>query len=954
MSCRMFTDPISAVDPKVVDLENKSVANFLADQKAGKARPSDATGVALAYRPGYGTLGRPLNYRANMFAMDLRPGMVLHSYRLKFSPTDVTRSQQTFIIKHMLRLYAPFVQKGVQIATDGATEVVTLEPLPENRGVHRVSMSTGKGADKSGQRSQRTQEAQSERRGSSGPWVVTVEYKESQPVQSVLDNIRDPNFRKVVPNRDTSDIEGTHVTRAETNVVRMLNILMSAYPNRTPGTYIVGKGRNKVFRLDDDKQSMYLGGGIEAVRGYYSSVRLAAGHVMLNLNISHSAMFRPGSLIRMIDEFVKVHGENRELLNSWLSRLKVYAIHLPKRENGDGEMEFPIKHIIGCARPGDGAKDEPRPKVKDLASCANNVQFGIRKDNGTSEYITVTEYYRRAHNRQLKYAGTHPIVNVGSRDHASYLPAELCEIVPGQIFGGTQSGGMSSNMIKFSCRRPPQNYDSIMKDGMDILGIEQETMAVGIRPRKQMSIVPARILDPPNLIYKKKVTKPRAGSWNLADTKFSEGARIQSWTCLTVRKQGRPSASVDQEMNILYKKLRGHGLTLPPPERPFITVDLTFDLCKNRDTLEAALKKTSKFELLIVILPDTEAATFDWIKLIGDIRVGILTHCMILEKFKKQQGQDQYISNNAMKINLKMGGSNQALEPNNLKFISQGKTMVVGLDVTHPAAGESWMPSIAGIVASVDGQMGQWPGEVRPQASRSEEIVCLETLLLARLDLWIKHNKEPPANILIYRDGVSEGQFMMVLKEELPRVRQAAAKLCQYRAEYKKFEYYDPKVTVIISGKRHHVRFYPTKAADADRTNNPINGAIVDRVVTRPMYWEFYLQAQSPLQGSARPAHYIVVHDEIFTDPKISSGKPADVVQAVTHNICYMMGRATRSISYATPAFLADRYCDRARKYVAAQNAVDKSEPGKHKRDKANEAMPMAVNSHFSHSMVYI
>ncbi|CAG8371729.1 unnamed protein product [Penicillium salamii] len=969
---RMFKDPIPNPDGRMLNHEDQCVTSFLEDKKDAKCRLSDAKGVVLAYRPGYGTLGRPLNYRANMFVMDFQPDMMVHSYRLKFSPTDITRGQQTFVIKHMLRLYAPFVQKGARIATDGATEVVTLEPLPEDRGVHRVSMPKGNDNDNTGQRPQHSQRPQRSQQGQGARWTVTVEHKESHLINDVLGGLRDPRFRKVVPNKDTSDAEGSHGTHAETNVVRMLNILMSAYPNRTPGTYIVGRGRNKVFRLDHEKQSQYLGGGFEAVRGYYSSVRLAAGHIMLNLNISHSAMFRPGSLINMMDEFRAVNGESRELLNSWLSRLKVYALHLPKRENGDGKMEFPIKHILGTANPGDGLEDKHPPRVKNVASCADNVQFWY-EDGDNEGYITVTEYFRQRYNRQLKYGATHPIVNVGSRKSASYLPAELCEILPGQIFGGTQTGSMSSNMIRFSCRRPPQNYDSIMKEGMGIMGIDDDTKTVGIKPRKDMAMVPARILNAPNLVYAKKVNKPQRGQWNLQDTKFCEGANIKTWTCLTVRRQGKHTSNVESEMNVMHSKLRAHGINIGRPGLPFISVDIGQDHAKNREALETTLinlQKNERYDLLIVILPDTDAAIFDWIKLLGDLRLGILTHCMILDKLKKQQGQDQYISNNAMKINLKMGGCNQFLEPSGLKFIAQGKTMVIGLDVTHPASGEIWMPSIAGIVASIDGHMGQWPGEVRPQESRSEEIVCLDSLLLARLDLWIKHNKAPPSNILIYRDGVSEGQFMMVLKDELPRVRQAAADLSRYRPEYHKFQGYSPKVTIIISGKHHHVRFYPTKATDADKTNNPINGAIVDRIVTRPLYWEFYLQAQSPLQGSARPAHYIVIHDEIFTDPKISPGKPADVVQEPTHNICYMMGRATRSVSYATPAFLADRYCDRARKYVAAKNAVDrynaeleksgKSKPKpkeqmtKDQKDKSNESMVMAVHSHFPNSMVYI
>lgn len=514
-----------------------------------------------------------------------------------------------------------------------------------------------------------------------------------------------------------------------------------------------------------------------------------------------------------------------------------------------------------------------------------------------------------------------PVVNVGTRERPVYLPMEVCDIIPGQGFGGEPSMIQRQNMIRFSCRRPPQNYDSIVTDGLDIMGIsEGDTKAVGIKARKEMVTVHARILNPPNLVYGGKRNTPRNGSWNLIQTKFSQCATITKWTCLWVRKKGTREyfSEPDAKIDAFYKKLRAHGLTLPVPKKPCRQITLGPNdgdgEKRNRALLHQALETLkSEYSFIVVFLPNTDGKIFDYIKYLGDIKLGILTHCMQAEKFKETTVNEQYLSNNAMKVNLKLGGCNQLLDQSGSRFIGAAKTtMVVGLDVTHPSSIDpEAFPSVAAIVASVDYRMGQWPGEVQAQTRRQEHVEFLQEMMCSRLRLWQKHNNgQLPQNILIYRDGVSEGQFHMVLAEELPKV-QAAAK-ATYREKM-------PNITIVVCGKRHNVRFYPTNSKDQDRTSNPINGCVVDRGVTRPIYWDFYLQAQAPLQGSARPAHYIVIHDEIFTNSKANPDrKPADVLQELTHNICYMMGRATRSISYSTPAFLADKFCDRARKYLLA------------------------------------
>ncbi len=55
----------------------------------------------------------------------------------------------------------------------------------------------------------------------------------------------------------------------------------------------------------------------------------------------------------------------------------------------------------------------------------------------------------------------------------------------------------------------------------------------------------------------------------------------------------------------------------------------------------------------------------------------------------------------------------------------------------------------------------------------------------------------------------------------------------------------EPKITVLIVGKRHHVRFFPTRPNDADRSGNCRAGTVIDSDITHPTEFDFYLQSHS-------------------------------------------------------------------------------------------------------------
>jgi len=70
----------------------------------------------------------------------------------------------------------------------------------------------------------------------------------------------------------------------------------------------------------------------------------------------------------------------------------------------------------------------------------------------------------------------------------------------------------------------------------------------------------------------------------------------------------------------------------------------------------------------------------------------------------------RYLANLALEWNLKCGGVNQQIPSNKTGILLSLKTMVVGVDVTHPSPrSREGTPSVAGVVASIDEKCGKWP-----------------------------------------------------------------------------------------------------------------------------------------------------------------------------------------------------------------------------------------------------
>lgn len=337
----------------------------------------------------------------------------------------------------------------------------------------------------------------------------------------------------------------------------------------------------------------------------------------------------------------------------------------------------------------------------------------------------------------------------------------------------------------------------------------------------------------------------------MVQKKFASSPREPlRWGCVAMLSVNYADDDRIKRVATAFREHVNNNCGLPMEQAPvsgLVRCDARWDEKRIRKALETQLAKHEPQITLVFLEKDT--TIYGIIKRVCEVHLGLHTVCMDWKK--ASQAKPAYFGNVALKWNLKAVGANHYLV-DRVGLIKEGKTMFVGYDVTHPTnvpkgpdVSDPASSSIVGLVASVDKHLNQWPSTAWVQPGGME--VCeddqLRVAFESRLKLWFSANRTYPEKIIIYRDGVSEGQFTQVLEKELPRIREACRKM--YPAKQQQ----QPQLAIIVSVKRHHTRFYPTSREKSSRSGNILPGTVVDRGVTQSRYWDFFLTAHECLQG---------------------------------------------------------------------------------------------------------
>ncbi|TFY56355.1 hypothetical protein EVJ58_g7696 [Rhodofomes roseus] len=621
-----------------------------------------------------------------------------------------------------------------------------------------------------------------------------------------------------------------------------------------------------------NRETKDIGGGIVLWRGYFQSVRPAIGKMLINVDISTGTMYKEGPLFNLCLEFFGTRDP------SFLTPRR-----LTERER------LRLQRFISGVRvttvtPGQPPSNRsPRVLRKLSAQGASSLSFTNREGKA----VTVAQYFRQTYNFQLKY----PDVVCAEVGNGALIPLEMLHVPPGQIMKKPVPPEKTKDVLEFATKKPQDRLQSIA-NGLGVLQYGQSEyvrqFGLDVDPNAKPMRLQARVLNPPTLKYgpgsKQPTIVPRDGAWNMVERKFWQPCTITQWILVVFERRNRFDENIVQDVaRNFVAACKNVGITIQN-EQPI------YEWANPQSSVHAQLARIgglcgAKYKtmpnLVVCVLPEGATDVYTAIKHFGDIQTGCATQCLKADKCKR--AKEQYFANVCLKVNVKLGGINTIPEPRSVAALTDphNPTIVMGADVIHPA-----------------------PRSRGSATSRQELIEDLgpmsQRMLWSYMDY--RKNKEGKANpaptrIIFYRDGVSEGQFKHVLEQELPLIKKACANLN-----------IKPKITMIVVGKRHHVRFFP-QGQGGDRSGNCPAGTVVDREVTHPLELD------------------CVLHDENNFTP--------DSLQALSFALCHVYARSTRSVSIPAPVYYADIVCSRAKNHYNPEEAMHLEESSGLQQDKA-------------------
>ncbi|TQW08035.1 CFIA complex component Rna14 [Cordyceps javanica] len=554
------------------------------------------------------------------------------------------------------------------------------------------------------------------------------------------------------------------------------------------------------------------------------------------------------------------------------------------------------------------------------------------------QQISVAQYYEKQYKAFLRF-GNFPLIDAGK---GGYIPMEFAMVEPMQRYPFKLNPDQTAAMIKIAVTRPRDRRADIQSHVNDLqIPNDPFLRHYGVQFDPQFTKVDAKVLAPPAVNFGTGTADPKfSGRWDLRGKKFwkQNFAPLANWAFLVLDNcvQLPQLKAFSQTFKSTFI---GHGgkctsdaMVLNPPG------NVRNDVAESLHWAHTQVLNTTGYpQLIFVVVQHKNSPHYMRLKKSADCRFGILTQVVNGRAVNENNGQ--YHSNVCMKVNAKLGGATARTTPpwkirTTTYFPESRPTMIIGVDVSHAAPG-GVTASVAAMTMSVDKDANRYAAAVETNGYRTEMLTPSNiNFMFGQLsEQWKANHGVFPKHIIYFRDGVAEGQFAHVIEQEINEIKRYLSRAAPNQTM--------PQFTVIVATKRHHIRFFPQKG---DRNGNALPGTLVEKEVTHPFMWDFYLCSHVAIQGTARPVHYNVIMDE--------AKMPANELQKMIYHQSYSYARSTTPVSLHPAVYYAHLAGDRARAHENVYSSDGFQQGGKgHEMARDQEAkghlaeMPTATDA---------
>lgn len=446
-------------------------------------------------RPGYGSVGPQIAVYANYVELYASPTLSLYSYAISKVKPEAVGKKLVQIIRLLVTESPELAEYRDDMVTDFKSTIISRKKLEwEGRPKDIVIKFKKEGED--------------DAKEHAAQYAVTLGEPKFVTVGDLLSYLTSTDPARLYENKEET--------------IQALNIFLNHHARSADNLATIGS--SKTFSMSAGAEHESLGRGLIALRGFFTSVRAATNRVLVNINVSHGAFYQDGPLTALIKAYYAPPNEKgMRALAKFLKLVRVRTTHLREKRNKKNEVVVRAKTIFGLAdikngtalahspqvsRNGAGPKDvkfwlqDQQPSstsaalVPGLASSqATPPKKGKSKGKGnagktaigpqplaatTGRYISVHDHFKNTYN--IITSNDFPVINVGTDENPSYLPAEVCVVLPGQVARTKLSGDQTRNMIKFAVRGPWLNAESIVKNGLQTAGLSSQTNPLLVSP----------------------------------------------------------------------------------------------------------------------------------------------------------------------------------------------------------------------------------------------------------------------------------------------------------------------------------------------------------------------------------------------------------------------------------------------------------------------------------------